>query len=136
METNYFGILRMSQAFAPVLARNGGGAIVNMLSIASWVQRPTLGIYASTKSAAWGLTNTLRHELRAQNTQVLGLHMAFVDTDLTRGIDAPKSTPEQIVERALDALLAGQEEVLADEMTQQVKSGLVAQPPVYLAPLV
>jgi NAD(P)-dependent dehydrogenase (short-subunit alcohol dehydrogenase family) len=135
METNYFGIMRMSLAFAPVLARNGGGAIVNMLSIASWIQRPTLGIYASTKSAAWGLTNTLRHELRAQGTQVLGLHMGFVDTDLTRGIDAPKSTPEQIVERTLDALVAGDEEVLADEMTRQVKLGLAAQPPVYLAPL-
>jgi NAD(P)-dependent dehydrogenase (short-subunit alcohol dehydrogenase family) len=135
METNYFGTLRMSRAFAPVLARNGGGAIVNVLSIASWIQRPTLGIYASTKSATWGLTNTLRHELRGQGTQVLGLHMGFVDTDLTRGIDAPKSTPEEIVARTLDALAAGQEEVLADEMTRQVKQGLGAQPPVYLAPL-
>jgi NAD(P)-dependent dehydrogenase (short-subunit alcohol dehydrogenase family) len=135
METNYFGTLRMSRAFAPVLARNGGGAIVNVLSIASWIQRPTLGVYASTKSAAWGLTNTLRHELREQGTQVLGLHMGFVDTDLTRGIDAPKSTPEEIVRRTLDALAAGDEEVLADDMTRQVKLGLAAQPPVYLAPL-
>lgn len=133
LEANFFGPLRMSRAFAPVLARNGGGAIVNVLSVASWINRPLLGIYGATKSAAWGLTNSLRHELRGQGTQVLALHMGFVDTDLTRGIDAPKSTPESIVERALDALESGAEEVLADEMTQQVKRGLAATPAVYLA---
>jgi NAD(P)-dependent dehydrogenase (short-subunit alcohol dehydrogenase family) len=135
LETNYFGLLRMSREFASVLAGNGGGAIVNVLSIASWIQRPTLGLYASTKSAAWGLTNSLRHELRPQGTQVLGLHMGFVDTDLTKGIDMPKLPPELIVERAFDALEAGAEEVLADEATEQVKLGLTAQPPVYLAPV-
>jgi NAD(P)-dependent dehydrogenase (short-subunit alcohol dehydrogenase family) len=135
LETNYFGVLRMSREFASVLASNGGGAMINVLSVASWIQRPTLGLYASTKSAAWGLTNSLRHELRAQGTQVLGLHMGFVDTDLTKGIDMPKESPEVIVQRAFDALEAGAEEVLADETTQQVKLGLTAQPPVYLAPL-
>jgi NAD(P)-dependent dehydrogenase (short-subunit alcohol dehydrogenase family) len=135
LETNYFGMLRMSRAFAPVLARNGGGAIVNVLSIASWIQRPTLGVYATTKSAAWGLTNTLRHELRAQGTQVLALHMGFVDTDLTKGIDMPKTPPGLIVQRTFDALEAGAEEVLADEATQQVKLGLNGATPVYLAPL-
>jgi NAD(P)-dependent dehydrogenase (short-subunit alcohol dehydrogenase family) len=135
LETNYFGTMRMVRAFAPILARNGGGAIVNVLSIASWIQRPTLGLYASTKSAAWGLTNSLRHELRAQGTQVLGLHMGFVDTDLTKGIDMPKLPPELIVQRTFDALASGAEEVLADEATQQVKLGLNAPTPVYLAPV-
>lgn len=132
MEVNYFGLLRMSQAFAPVLARNGGGALVNVLSVASWINRPTLGVYGSTKSAAWGLTNSLRHELRAHGTQVLGAHFGFVDTDLTRGIDAPKSTPDTIAGRVLDALEAGAEEVLADDITQQVKQGLSADPGVYM----
>lgn len=136
LETNYFGLMRMSREFASVLAGNGGGAIVNVLSIASWIQRPTLGLYGSTKSAAWGLTNALRHELRPQGTQVLALHMGFVDTDLTRDIDRPKLPPGLVVERAFDALEAGAEEVLADEATQQVKLGLNAQPPVYLAPVV
>lgn len=135
LETNYFGLMRMSREFASVLAGNGGGAIVNVLSIASWIQRPTLGLYGSTKSAAWGLTNALRHELRPQGTQVLALHMGFVDTDLTRDIDRPKLPPGLVVERAFDALEAGAEEVLADEATQQVKLGLNAQPPVYLAPV-
>lgn len=134
-ETNYIGPLLLSRAFAPVLKTHGGGAILNVLSIASWISTPMLGVYGSTKSAAWALTNGLRHELRAQGTQVLGLHMGFVDTDLTRGIDAPKSTPEQIVRQAFDALEAGAEEVLADEITRQVKQGLSAQPGVYLAPV-
>lgn len=132
MEVNYFGLLRMSQAFAPVLARHGGGALVNVLSVASWINRPTLGVYGSTKSAAWGLTNSLRHELRTHGTQVLGAHFGFVDTDLTRGIDAPKSTPDAIACRVLDALEAGAEEVLADDITQQVKRGLSAEPGVYM----
>lgn len=132
LDTNLFGPLLVARAFAPVLAANGGGAVLNVLSIASWINGPLLGVYAMSKSAAWALTNGLRQELRAQRTQVLGLHMGFVDTELTKGIDAPKSTPEAIVRQALDALEAGEEEVLADEQTRQVKQGLSASPAVYL----
>lgn len=132
LETNYFGPMRLSLAFAPVLARHGGGAVLNVLSIASWISTPMLAVYGSTKSAAWSLTNGLRHELRAQGTQVLGMHMGFVDTDLTRGVELPKSSPEEVVNRALDALEAGAEEVLADDITRQVKHGLSADPGVYL----
>ncbi|MDP3832872.1 MAG: SDR family oxidoreductase [Hydrogenophaga sp.] len=132
METNFFGPLRVSQAFAPVLASHGGGAILNVLSIASWINSPMLSVYGASKSAAWALTNGLRNDLRAQGTQVLGLHMGFVDTDLTRGIEMPKTTPEDIVRRAFDALEAGAEEVLGDELTQQVKRGLSAEPGIYL----
>lgn len=132
LETNLLGPLRVAQAVAPVLAANGGGALLNVLSIASWINRPLLGVYGMSKSAAWALTNGLRHELREQGTQVLGLHMGFVDTDLTRGLDAPKSTPESVVRQAFDALEAGAEEVLADDATRQVKQGLSAEPPVYL----
>ena len=136
MEVNYFGPLRLSLAFAGTLASHGGGAILNVLSIASWINSPLLGVYASTKSAAWGLTNSLRHELRAQHTQVLGLHMGFVDTGMTRDIDFAKSQPIDIVRRALDGLEAGAEEVLADDITQQVKLGLSANPGVYLGSIV
>lgn len=132
LETNLIGPLLMAQAFAPALAANGGGALLNVLSIASWINRPLLGVYGMSKSAAWALTNGLRHELREQGTQVLGLHMGFVDTDLTRGIDAPKSTPQAIVSEAFDALKAGEEEVLADEATRAVKLGLSVRPAVYL----
>src|SRR4051812_474785 len=132
-ETNFFGTLRVAQAFAPVLARNGGGALLNVLSVASWINRPTLGVYGASKSAAWALTNGLRHELRAQGTQVTALHMGFVDTDLTRGLDFPKSTPEAIVRAALDGLEAGHAEVLGDDLTRQVKQSLSSATPAYLA---
>ena len=131
-ETNFFAMLRVSKAFAPILKANGGGALLNVLSIASWVNGGELAAYSASKSAAWSLTNALRNELAAQKTQVLGLHMAYVDTDLTRGFDIPKSSPEAIVKRALDGLEAGLDEVLADELTQQVKRGMTAARPSYL----
>ncbi|WP_332741198.1 SDR family oxidoreductase [Hydrogenophaga sp.] len=131
-ETNFFGVLNVSKAFAPVLNANGGGALLNVLSVASWVNGGELAAYSASKSAAWSLTNALRHELAGQKTQVLGLHMAYVDTDLTRGFEVQKSSAEEIVQRALDGLEAGAEEVLADVLTQQVRQGLTAPRPVYL----
>jgi len=131
-ETNFFAMLRVSKAFAPILKANGGGALLNVLSVASWVNGGELAAYSASKSAAWSLTNALRTELSAQKTQVLGLHMAYVDTDLTRGFDVPKSSAEEIVARALDGLEAGADEVLADELTQQVKRGMTAPRPSYL----
>jgi NAD(P)-dependent dehydrogenase (short-subunit alcohol dehydrogenase family) len=132
LETNFFGPMRMSRSFAPILAANGGGAIVNVLSVASWISSPQLAVYGASKSAAWALTNGLRHEVRDGGTQVLGLHMGFVDTDLTHGIDQPKSLPEDIVRRAFDALEGGADEVLADELTRHVKLGLSAERGIYL----
>lgn len=130
LETNVFGILNVSQAFAPLLARNGGGAILNMLSILSWINTPSIAAYGASKSAAWGLTNGLRHELRAQGTQVVGVHAGFIDTDLTKGFDVPKAKPEDVVRQALDAIEAGAEEVFVDEPTRQVHGGLAGS--VYL----
>ena len=131
-ETNVFGILRMTQAFAPVLAKNGGGAFLNVLSAASWINSGALTAYAVSKAAAWSLTNGLRNELRQQRTQVLGLHVGFVDTDLTRGLDVVKVSPQSVVATALDALEAGASEVLADERAQTIKRGLTTEPAVYL----
>ena len=131
-ETNVLGVLNVSRAFAPVLKRNGGGTIMNVASVASWVSSSQLGNYAVSKAAVWSLSNGLRHDLREQGTRVVTLHMGFVDTDLAREIDRPKSTPEAIVARAFDALEAGLEEILADAITEQVKQGLTANPPVYL----
>lgn len=133
LETNLLGVLHVSRAFAPVLARHGGGALLNVASVASWISNPLLANYAVSKAAVWSLSNGLRHDLRAQGTQVLTLHMGFVDTDLTRGVEMPKATPEAIVAQALDGLEAGAQEVLADELTRQVRQGLSADPAVYLA---
>lgn len=135
LDTNVFGPLRMTQAFAPVLAAHGGGAILNVLSISSWISGPLLGVYGMSKSAAWAMTNGTRIELLDQHTQVLALHVGFIDTDLTRGFDVPKLTPEAVVRTALDALEAGASEVLADDLTRQVHAGLSADPAVYLQPI-
>lgn len=131
-ETNFFGMLRISKAFAPVLASHGGGALLNVLSVASWVNGGELAAYSASKSAAWSLTNALRNELAAQRTHVLALHMGYVDTDLTRGFDIQKSSPSDIVRQALDGLEAGLEEVLADDITRYVKRELNAPQPAYL----
>jgi NAD(P)-dependent dehydrogenase (short-subunit alcohol dehydrogenase family) len=131
LEVNFLGPLRMARAFAPVLAKNGGGAIINVLSVASWMNGPGLATYGASKSAAWALTNGLRIELAQQGTQVVALHAGFIDTDLARNIDAPKSAPEEIVRTTLDALERGDREVLADEITRQVHRGLSADPPAY-----
>lgn len=132
LEVNFFGMLRMSQAFAPVLGANGGGGLLNVLSIASWFNAGQLAAYAATKAAAWSLTNALRHELAAQRTQVTALHMSFVDTDMARGVDQPKTSAEEIVRQALDGLEAGLDEVLADARTRRIKQGLTAPVPSYL----
>ena len=134
-DTNVFGPLRLTQAFAPVLAAHGGGAILNVLSIASWISGPLLGVYGMSKSAAWAMTNGTRIELQNQHTQVLALHVGFIDTDLTRGMDVPKLAPDAVVRTALDALEAGASEVLADELTRRVHAGLSANPAVYLQAL-
>jgi NAD(P)-dependent dehydrogenase (short-subunit alcohol dehydrogenase family) len=134
LDTNVFGILRLSQAFAPVLGANGGGGLINVLSILAWLNAAALSPYSVSKAAAWSLTNGLRHELRGQGTHVLGLHMGYVDTDLTRGFDVPKTPPRVIAARTLDALAAGHLEVLGDEGTQQVKRALSMEDAVYLQP--
>jgi len=132
METNVYGLLRVSQAFAPVLAANGGGALLNVLSVSSWVSAPILAGYAVSKAAAWSVTNGLRNELRAQGTQVLGLHVGFIDTDLTRGFDAPKLSADFVVDRAFAALENGDSEVAIDDLSQQIKRGLSNQPGIYI----
>ena len=132
LETNYFGPLQVTRAFAPILARNGGGAIVNVLSALSWVSFPTSSTYSASKAAAWSLTNGLRNELRGQGTQVLALHVGYMDTDMTAGIEGPKSRPEDVVAFTLATLEAGGEEALADDVSRAVKKGLSAERGVYL----
>lgn len=132
IETNYIAPLALSRAFAPVLARHGGGAIVNVLSVLSWLNFPRAATYSASKAAAWSLTNGLRGELRAQGTQVLALHVGYIDTDMARAVSAPKARPEDVARQVLEALEAGRDEVLADELSRQVKLGLSADRGIYL----
>ncbi len=134
LETNFFGPVNVSRAFAPILARNGGGAIVNVLSALSWVAFPSSSTYSASKAAAWSFSNGLRQELRGQGTQVLALHVGYMDTDMVRDVAAPKSKPEDVARQVLEALEAGQSEILADEVSRRIKQNLSAEPGVYLVP--
>jgi NAD(P)-dependent dehydrogenase (short-subunit alcohol dehydrogenase family) len=124
IETNYLGTLAMCRAFAPVLAANAGGAIVNLLSVTSFFSNPENGSYGASKAAEWSLTNGVRIELAQQGTLVVGVHAGFIDTqmaaELARGL--PKLDPLDVVRQVLDAVEAGQVEVPAGQRTQRVKS--------------
>ena len=126
-ETNVLGPLAMSRALAPTLAANGGGAIVNVLSVLSWYSMPGTAIYCASKAASWSLTNSLRQELLGQRTHVLALHVGFMDTDMTAGIEAPKSSPDDVAAQALDGVDAGAHEVLADDVSRSVRAALSAE---------
>lgn len=121
-DVNFFGALEVAQQFAPILKANGGGAIVNVLSVLSWYARS--GGYSAAKAALWSATNSLRLELLPQGTHVLALHMGYVDTAMTSGIDAPKTSADEIVRIALNGLEAGEHEVLADVTAQKIRSAL------------
>jgi NAD(P)-dependent dehydrogenase (short-subunit alcohol dehydrogenase family) len=124
MQVNYFGTLGMCRAFAPVLAASGGGALVNVLSVVSFFTNPANGTYGASKAAEWAMTNGVRIELARQGTLVVGVHAGYIDTDMAAGIDAPKVSPLDVARQLLDAVEAGQVEVLVGERTRQVKAAL------------
>jgi NAD(P)-dependent dehydrogenase (short-subunit alcohol dehydrogenase family) len=128
LETNVFGTLAMVRAFAPVLAAQGGGAVLNVLSALSWRTFPGAGSYGVSKAAEWSLTDGIRLELAAQGTLVTGLHMGAVDTDMMAGWDIPKLTPADVVGQALDGIAAGRTEVIADETARSSKASLADDP--------
>lgn len=121
-EANFFGTLHMANAFAPVLAGNGGGTLLNVLSSAAWISMPT--IYAASKAAAWSATNGLRFALEAQGTQVVGLLVGMIDTPMSAQYDVPKSSPESVVAQAYDGIAEGAVEIIADDQTRDLKSRL------------
>jgi NAD(P)-dependent dehydrogenase (short-subunit alcohol dehydrogenase family) len=120
METNYFGTLAMCRAFAPVLKRNGGGALVNMLSVTSFFSAPAQGSYCASKAAEWSLTKAVRFELRDQGTLVIGVYAGYIDTDMTADLSAPKSSPAAIAARVIEGIAAGTEDILADKRSRDV----------------
>lgn len=128
MTVNYFGVLYVTRAFGPVLKANGGGAIVNMLSVVSRVNIPALGTYCASKAAAWSLTQAARAELAKQGTLVVGIFPGAVDTDMAKGIDMPKLDPNDVASIALKAVESGTEDVNVGDMAQGVAAGLLADP--------
>jgi NAD(P)-dependent dehydrogenase (short-subunit alcohol dehydrogenase family) len=124
MNTHFFGPLAVTRAFAPQLAAGGGGAILNVLSVLSWLSLPSAGAYSAAKSAEWSLTNAMRQELAAQGTQVSGLHLGYMDTDMVSHIDAPKLDPAEIARLALDGIEAGEPEILGDDLSRLIRQRL------------
>jgi NAD(P)-dependent dehydrogenase (short-subunit alcohol dehydrogenase family) len=123
-DTHVFGTLDVTRAFVPVIERNGGGVILNVLSVLSWITFPQAGGYSAAKSAEWSMTNALRSELAPRNIRVSGLHVGYMDTDMTTGVDAPKLDPAQVAAIALDGVAVGTPEILADDLSKQVRAGL------------
>ncbi|MFE5140118.1 SDR family oxidoreductase [Streptomyces fagopyri] len=121
-ETNFYGPLLVTRAFVPVIERNGGGHILNVHSVLSWIG--VLGSYSASKAAFWSQTNSLRLDLKPRGIEVTGLHVGYVDTDMAAHVDAPKSSPDAVAAQALDGIASGAFEVLADDLTRQVKAQL------------
>ena len=121
-DTNFFGLLRVTRAFAPSLAGHESSTVLNILSALSWISFGNG--YDATKSAAWAATNGLRLALQDQGTNVIGLHVGYMDTDMTAGIDAEKSDPRDIARIAVDGILTGADEIIADDTSRHVKSRL------------
>ncbi|PLP98157.1 SDR family oxidoreductase [Cupriavidus pauculus] len=133
-ETNYYGVMRVTRAFEPRLPNDGRGAIVNVLSDVTWRTVPMLAPYSASKAAAWSYTNNIRAQLKERGISVVGLHVGFVDTDLTKAFDVPKASPRDVVSQTYDALEAGESEVLADAGSKALKRTLSLAVPGYIDP--
>ncbi|HEY4268688.1 MAG TPA: SDR family oxidoreductase [Galbitalea sp.] len=123
-ETNFFGAIAVARAFAPVLGANGGGVLLDVHSVLSWIG--LAGAYSAAKAALWSATNSLRLELAPQRTQVVGLHVGYIDTAMASHVDADKNDPADVARIAYDGIEAGDFEILADDLSVRVKQGLAA----------
>jgi NAD(P)-dependent dehydrogenase (short-subunit alcohol dehydrogenase family) len=126
MDTHFFGTLAVTRAFAPQLTGHDESAVLNVLSVLSWINIPPSGAYCAAKSAEWSLTNALRLELAPEGTRVTALHVGYMDTDMTRHLDVPKSNPADIAKLTIDAIQAGDAQIVADEISSQVLAKLSA----------
>ncbi|OUD00303.1 SDR family oxidoreductase [Streptomyces swartbergensis] len=128
LDVNFWGTLSMARAFAPVLAANGGGTMVNIASSASWFVFPGSSAYAVSKAAVWSMGKALRQELAGQGTSVMSVHLGAADTDMMKGYDVPKMDPADVARITLDGVEADAFEVVVDEFTAMVKASLSQDP--------
>jgi NAD(P)-dependent dehydrogenase (short-subunit alcohol dehydrogenase family) len=129
-DVNFFGPLSVTRALAPIIEGNGGGNILTVHSVLSWLAMPGAEAYSAAKAALWSQTNSLRLALAPRGIHLTGLHVGYVDTDLAAGLEVPKTSPSDVASAALDGIEANAHEVLVDEVTRQVKAGLAADPSV------
>ena len=133
MDTHFWGTLGVIREFAPVLAANGGGSLVNVLSALSWFAAPGSGAYSAAKAAEWNMTNGVRLELAGQGTLVQGVLLGAADTDIAAGYDGPKIDPRDVPRLSLDGLATGSIEVIVDDWTAMVKASLAGNPAPFYA---
>ena len=125
METHFFGTLNVTRAFVPIIEHNGGGSILNVLSVLSWLHPPTSGAYSAAKAAGWAMTDAIRQELAPRGIRVTAVHVGYMDTDMVSYIPADqKADPAVVAKLALDGLFAGEPEVLADDLSRTAKAQL------------
>ncbi|MFF2385747.1 SDR family oxidoreductase [Streptomyces sp. NPDC058108] len=125
METHFFGSLNVTRAFAPLITANGGGAVLNVLSVLSWAHFPSYGGYSAAKAAEWAMTNVIRQELAPSGIDVTALHVGYMDTDMADYVDASdKIAPAQVAGLALDGIQARALEVVVDDKSRNVRAAL------------
>ena len=124
MEINFFAPLLVARAFAPLLVAAGDAVLIDMHSVASWYAFG--GAYSASKAALWSATNSLRLELAPRGVLVTGVHVGYVDTAMAAHSDDPKLAPADLVDTVLDGVENGAVEIVADELSAQVKAGLAA----------
>ena len=132
LDTNLYGVINTTQQFSPILASHSESYIVNILSDVSWEPSTMLASYAISKAAAWSFTNSTRQWLAKANVHVMGVHVGFIDTDLTQSLDIAKISPHTVAQHVFDGIQQNAFEVLVGESTQQLKQGLTATPPSYI----
>jgi short-subunit dehydrogenase len=119
--TNFFGVVAATKAFLPALERGGRAgraAIVNILSVVSLSNMPALGGYSASKAAAHSLTQALRSELASRNVEVHGVFAGAIDTDMTRGMSMPKTSPADVARAVVRGVEAGEEDIFPDAMAE------------------
>jgi NAD(P)-dependent dehydrogenase (short-subunit alcohol dehydrogenase family) len=122
LDVNLMGLLKVTQAFLPLLTRSKG-AIVNILSVTSVAAYPVIPGYSISKAAALSLTQSLRALLRRQGVNVHGVILGSVDTDMTRGFDIPKVSPESAAEGIFDGVEKGEEDIFPDPTSRTLADG-------------
>ncbi|MEI9987239.1 MAG: SDR family oxidoreductase [Aliidongia sp.] len=135
LEVNVFGVLGMIRAFAPILGRNGGGAIANVLSVVSWFTAPFNATYCASKHAALAVTDGARIQLREQGIQVLGIYAGFIDTDMAASVAETKTSPRQVADRTLDGIRRRLDHVRTDDSAEAIWQALKTDPAQFEAEL-
>jgi len=128
MAVNVFGLARMCQAFAPIIEANGGGAIVNMLSVACLIHFPCSGTYSAAKAAAMSLTEVLQFELRDKGIEVFGIYAGWIDTEMAGYAAVDKASPDEVARNTMAGIEAGDSDIDATEGLIETRANLHNNP--------